>query len=60
MAMTYCAVLIDDPSQSNWLEAAEMQEVNDSMFASGGTPTCPTTGTFSLFEGLVTYDEHGT
>lgn len=60
MAMTYCSVIIDDPSETAWLEDAEIADVHDSMFASGDTPICPTTGTFSLTTGIVTCTVHGT
>jgi MSHA pilin protein MshA len=60
MAMSYCAVIINDPSESDWLEDAVFADVDDSMFASGATPVCPTTGTLSLTEGIVTCTVHGT
>jgi MSHA pilin protein MshA len=60
MAMSYCAVIIDDPSETDWLEDAVFADVDDSMFASGATPSCPTTGTLSISEGIVTCTVHGT
>lgn len=59
-AMTYCSVIIDDPSATEWLEDAVFDDVDDSMFASGATPACPTTGTLSIASGSVTCTVHGT
>ncbi len=60
VAMTYASILIGDPTEAAWLEDAVMNDVDDSMFSTGATPTCPTTGTFSLSTGQVTCTVHGT
>ena len=61
VAMTYAALLIDDPAaNTDWLEDAVLADVDDSMFSTGAVPVCPTTGTFTLLTGQVTCDVHGT
>jgi len=60
VAMTYASLLIDDPTNADWLEDAVIGDVDDSMFSTGAVPTCPTTGAFSMTTGQVTCTVHGT
>ncbi len=59
MALTYCAVLLNDPTQDDWLVFATMADVDDSMFVSGFTPTCPSGGTYTLTRCNVSCSVHG-
>ena len=60
VAMTYATLLIEDPTNEDWLGDAVIGDVVDSMFSTGAVPVCPTTGDFSLLTGQVTCTEHGT
>jgi len=60
VAMTYATLLVDDPTQAGWLAGATMASVDDSMFASGAVPVCPTGGTYTLANGNVSCSTHGT
>ncbi|MFH0765526.1 MAG: prepilin-type N-terminal cleavage/methylation domain-containing protein [Calditrichota bacterium] len=60
VAMTYAALLVSDPTQGGWLEAAVLGDLDDSMFASGSIPTCSTTGVYTLAAGNVSCSVHGT
>ena len=57
-AMQYAAVLVADPTQGDWLENLTFAGVNASWFATGAIPTCPTTGTYSLVNGIAYCDVH--
>jgi MSHA pilin protein MshA len=59
VAMTYAAIVANDPSQANWLEDADMDNVVDSMFATGSVPVCPLEGDYTLNSGQVTCSVHG-
>ena len=58
-AMVYAALVVSDPTQANWLEDATLPDLDDSMFASGAVPVCPTGGNYALIEGNVTCTIHG-
>ena len=59
MALTYCVVILSNPTQTDWLESATMADVQDSMFVTGVTPTCPMGGTYTLSRGNVSCSLHG-
>lgn len=59
VAMTYAAIVANDPTQSAWLASATLASLNDTMFATGHVPTCSTTGTYSLTNGQVSCSVHG-
>jgi prepilin-type N-terminal cleavage/methylation domain-containing protein len=59
VAMTYAAIVASDPSQANWLEDADMDNVVDSMFATGSVPVCPLEGDYTLGNGQITCSVHG-
>lgn len=59
VAMTYAAIVANDPGQANWLEDAAIGALDDSMFATGSVPTCPLSGTYSLGSGQITCTLHG-
>ena len=60
VAMTYASLVAGDPTKSGWLATATMASLNDTMFATGHVPVCPTTGTYSLSNGQITCTVHGT
>lgn len=59
VAMTYAAIVANDPGQADWLENATLASLNDSMFATGSVPTCPLTGTYTLTNGQISCSIHG-
>ncbi len=59
VAMTYAAIVVEDPSQADWLETAVYGDLDDSMFATGSVPVCPLTGTYTLTSGQITCSIHG-
>jgi len=66
VAMTYAAMVANDPTQANWLGTATMTALNDSMFATGSVPKCPSAATgeaasvkYSLSSGQITCSVHG-
>ena len=59
VAMRYVELFTLDPSQVDWLENATMVDVDASMFATGGIPSCPTGGDYTLDHGNITCSEHG-
>lgn len=59
VAMTYAAIVANDPAQADWLETAVLGDLDDSMFATGSVPVCPLTGTYSLSSGQITCTLHG-
>lgn len=56
LSMTYAAVVASDPSQANWIVTAAP---DDSMFATGAIPECPTGGTYSYSNGITSCDADG-
>ncbi len=59
VAMTYAAIVANNPAQAGWLSSATLASLNDSMFATGHVPVCSTTGTFTLTNGQITCSVHG-
>lgn len=59
VSMTYAAIVVEDPSQADWLEDAVFADLDDSMFATGSVPSCPLGGTFTLTSGQITCSLHG-
>jgi len=58
VAMTYAAIVVSDPTQGNWLGSAMLASLDDSMFAAGSVPVCPTGGTYTLTNGQITCSTH--
>jgi len=59
VAMTYAAIVANDPTQAEWLGSATLASLDDSMFATGSVPVCPTGGTFTLTNGQISCSTHG-
>ncbi len=59
VAMTYAAIVVEDPGQANWLEDAAIGALDDSMFATGTVPVCPLSGTYTLTSGQINCSLHG-
>jgi len=59
VAMTYAAIVANDPTQAGWLGTATLASLSDTMFATGSIPTCSTTGTYTLANGQITCSVHG-
>lgn len=59
MAMTYAAMVVANPDSADWLENATEANLNDSMFSSGGVPTCPSAGTITFSSGSANCSVHG-
>lgn len=60
IATVYSTIAIQNPSQANWLSNATIASLDDSMFATGQVPVCPTGGDYTLNMGQITCSLHGT
>jgi len=59
VAMTYAAMVANDPTQADWFSTVAIGDLDDSMFATGSVPVCPLTGTYSMSSGQVDCSLHG-
>ena len=59
VAMTYAAIVANNPASAGWLASATLASLNDTMFATGSIPVCSTTGTYTLTNGQISCSIHG-
>ncbi len=60
VTMVYAAIVASDPTQAEWFSTVTYAELSDTMFATGGVPECPTSGSYALNSGNVVCSLHGT
>ena len=59
IAMQYADIVVNDPTQADWLENLTWAGVDAAWFATGVLPACPSGGTYALVDGNVTCDYAG-
>lgn len=58
-AMQYAAVVVNDPTQADWLENLDaLGDIQAAWFNAGVVPSCPTSGTIEITNGVATCTVH--